>query len=66
MYTTEDRRAFAVPLTHLEVVMENVMPTRIRHRYKNTVAVQQNDISRIIIEMRLFLQASYTYPYKHS
>jgi len=41
MYSTADQRAFAVPLTHVEVVMENVMPIRIRHRDKNTVAVQQ-------------------------
>ena len=60
MYLTADLRAFAVPLTHFEVVMENVMPIRIRHRDKNIVAVQQADIAWIIIEMRPFLQASYT------
>ncbi len=37
--------------------MENVMPICIKHRDKNAVAVQQTDISRIIIEMRPFLQA---------
>ena len=47
------------------VVMENAMPIRIRHRDKNTVEVQQADIAWIIIEMRSFLQVSYTDPYKH-
>lgn len=51
--------AFAVPLMHFEVVMENVRPIRIKHRDKNTVEAQQADISRIIIEMMPFLQASY-------
>ncbi len=60
MYLTADRRVFAVPLTHFEVVVENVIPIRIRHRDKNTQAVQQADISRIIIGMRPFLQVSYT------
>jgi len=56
--------------------MENVMPIRIRHRDKNTAAVQQADIARAIIEIRPFLQAAYaalerfsgcyTDPYKHS
>lgn len=40
--------------------MENIMPIRIRHRDKNTAAVQQADIACIIIEMRPFLQVSYT------
>lgn len=53
-------QVLAVPLTHFEVAMENVMPIRIRHRDKNTVAVQQADIAWIIIEMRPFVQASYT------
>ena len=58
------------------VVMENVMLIRTRDRDKNTAAVQQADIARVIIEMRSFLQASYTAieeflgcytdPYKHS
>lgn len=34
--------------------MENVMPIRIRHLDKNDVAVQQSDISRIIIEEDAF------------
>lgn len=56
--------------------MENVMLIHKRHRDKNTVAVQQSDIAWIIIEMELFLQASYmalegfsgshTDPYKHN
>ncbi len=53
------RHSFAVPLMYVEVVMENIMPIRIRHRDKNTAAVQQADIAWIIIEMRSFLQASY-------
>ena len=46
---------------HIEVViMENVMPIRIRHYDRNTAGVQQADIARIIIEMKPFSQASYT------
>mgnify|MGYP001593280596 CR=1 FL=1 len=39
---------------HFEVVVENVMPIRTKQRDKNSLAVQQADISRIIIEMRPF------------
>lgn len=46
------RHSFAVPLTYVEVVMENIMPIHIRHRDKNTAAVQQADVAWIIIEMR--------------
>ena len=54
MSLTANRQAFAVPLMHFEVVMENVIPIRIKHRDKNTVAVQQAHISLIIIDMRPF------------
>jgi len=66
----------ALSIIRSYVVMENVMPIRIRHRDKNTAAVQQADIARAIIEIRPFLQAAYaalerfsgcyTDPYKHS
>lgn len=36
-YLTADLRVFAVPLTYVDVAMENVMPIHIRHRDKNTV-----------------------------
>ena len=46
---------------HIEVViMENVMPIRIRQYGRNTAGVQQADIARIIIEMKFISQASCT------
>ncbi len=70
------RHSFVVLLTHVDVVMENIMPIRIRHRDKDTTAVQQADVAWIIIEMRHLLQESYTAierllgcytdPYKHN
>lgn len=47
------RHSFVVLLTHVDVVMENIMPIRIRHRDKDTTAVQQADVAWILIEMML-------------
>lgn len=49
-----DHGSDAIPLTHVEVVMENIMPICIRHRDKNTAVVQQADIVWIIIAMKHF------------
>jgi len=43
-----------------EVVMEGLMPIRIKHRDKNIAATQQPDISPVRPETMLFSKASYT------
>jgi hypothetical protein len=53
--TAAARLMFVTALTRSDVVMiESLMPIRIRHRYKNNPSPQQSDISLVIS------QASYT------
>jgi hypothetical protein len=54
------RPGFAAPSMRSEMVMEGVMPIRIRHRDKNIASTQLPDSSPFRPQAMLHSQASYT------
>jgi len=60
MSSVVDRQGFAAPSMHSEVVMEGIMPIRIKHRDKNIALTQLPDNAPIRPKPMLHLLASYT------